>query len=230
MNGITGKLSTTPRFLLGSGIALALTVLGIVLWQAMGVIVPATTAAVPDPEYPSSGASYPHALTVKEMVNKAEITFIGRVTSVGGLINGARLQSDPSKPDPNVFSAARQYVVDVVTDLTGSTPAQVVLVQNEGGFNAHKRTLEEWLEIRHQMVYPKFRPLEVGRTYTFMLKRLDWNSSLWVGATEPYRFKHVSDGRAFPEGTYSDAGQYIDIPTQEALKSNIEDMLASTLE
>ena len=179
---------------------------------------------MPDPVYEGSGASYPRTTVIEEIADKAEVVFVGRVTSIGGLINGARVESDPTRADPNIFLPERQYYVTVDTDITGNSPETLVLLQSEGGsFKIGEETMEEFLAERENLAYPKFAPMETGHTYTFMLRHTPFDSDLWMAAAEPYRFKHVSDGRAFPEGTYSDSGKGVEIVTQTALQSRLEE-------
>ena len=90
-------------------------------------------------------------------------------------------------------------------------------------FKIGEETMEEFLAERENLANPRFAPMETGHTYTFMLRHTPFDSDLWMAAAEPYRFKHVSDGRAFPEGTYSDSGKGVEIVTQTALQSRLEE-------
>ncbi len=221
---MTGQLILRhPRILvlaIALGIAVAAT---LVIWQ-----VTSAPVTVPDPVYSPSRAFYPKSASVEGIVNQADIVFIGRVTSVGDLINGARVESNPSQPDPNIFLPSREYHVTVETDISDSSPDTLVVVHPEGGHwkLGGEQTLEEWKAARP--VRPGYTTLEVDSTYTFLLSQLEfYGENRWKGAAEPYRFKHMRDGRAFPEGTYSDAGEGFHIPTQLDLKSQLTEHLAS---
>ncbi len=221
---MSGRLVWSPRFLLPLGGVALLAALGLVLWQALPT--EAGPVAVPDPVYRGSGASYPRAHSIEEIVGKADVVFVGRVAEVGGVQNGARLQQDPSQPDPNVFAAERKYYVIAEEDLSSNTPEEVVVVQSEGAFRTGEMTLEEWEEVRHNMALPRFTPMEVGATYTFLLRKSTWDPEIWAPAAQPYRFRHVRDRRALPEGTYTDSGEGFEILGQEALKSRVLEGLA----
>ena len=206
----------------GSGIAL-----GLVLWLLV-LGGPSTVVKVPDPTYPPSGTALgPAPPNLSELIGGSEVTFTGTVSRIGGTHNGARVEGDISQPDPYTYAADRAYYVTVETALKGSPTSDVIILQYEGSFTPTKTTLREWDEtIRHNLMYPKLVPMEVGNTYTFFLKNSGWDPQLWGPAAEPYRYKHVADGRAFPEGTFSDSGKGFEILTPQTLHDKIQQEVA----
>ena len=216
----------SPYLIVPSAFVVCGVVVGLVLWlfvvNSSGEIV-----AVPDPTYPPSGAGLqPPPPSFAELVDRADIIFSGTVTSVGGFHNGARVEGNPHEPDPEAYQVKREYNVAVETGLKGTPSREVVVFQYEGSFSQDKMSPSEWDQRTFSLAYPRLVPLEVGATYTFFLRQSSWDTSVWGPAAEPYRYKHVADGRAFPQGTFSDSGKSFEILTPQALHDKVRQEVA----
>ncbi len=99
-----------------------------------------TAPTLQETAIPSIGgsSSYVTANSIKELVEVSSIIVIGKVTSVGNLINMARNVDDITKPDANILGVGQIYQFEVERYLKGDGEKVIYVVQYENTFRAHR--------------------------------------------------------------------------------------------
>lgn len=168
-------------------------------------ITPETPAAESQPA--PGVASYHVAYSLDSLVAQSSVIVIGQISGTGDTFNMARSQSDPARPDPNVYVLGQIYKVTVQRYLKGAGSNTLDVAQREGFLTEGTPKTPENIA-RSRTTY-KYVSLRSGVRYLFFLQPVKGaeGRTYLVGPAQPWLFTIPDNGTAVPESPWQDASR-----------------------
>jgi hypothetical protein len=116
-----------------------------------------------------------------ELVQASEVVVIGTVLSQGGTRVISRAPYDITREDPNFVAIAQDYAFAVESSIKGDVTGTITVTVSS--LSRVKRD-PFWYEFKSDNIPPR-----VGSRYALFLRRLPWDSSVYVLSFEPSQFE-----------------------------------------
>lgn len=174
--------------------------------------------------------------SLEEQVEISPMIVIGRVEVEAGIVNSARLQEDPTQPDPHAFSVGQVYRVNVGEYLKGSGSETLNIINSEGWQSSRDGSPVELPESDAELdcirtAYQSYLPLQVGERYLFFVDMADYfDPDIEYAGTSfghPWRFLLPEGGVARPESPYAEANELFPEMASEDLVNAVTELIAS---
>jgi hypothetical protein len=163
---------------------------------------------------PIANSSDQHPLMVtnlSQIIAPSSIIVIGKVSSLGEIVNEARDTNDPSKPAPNLFIVGQVYHVTVESYLKGQGSSNVDFVATEGvltNIDPFNTPTSQYFEQAKAKDY--HTPLVVGERYLLFLNPdPSFVAQHYFGLTkDKWGYKLPTNGTAELQSLDSEAKKY----------------------
>jgi hypothetical protein len=152
-----------------------------------------------------------------ELVRKSDVVVIGAVLSQGGTRVTSRDPNDITREDPNFVSIGQDYAFAVESSIKGGATGTITLTIHS---SSRVKNGPFWYEFKDEG-----NPPRVGSRYVLFLRRIPWDSSVYVLAFEPSQFELGT--MAVVRSRWLDAKTYFpDRPVADFIKA-VRDAAAS---
>ncbi|MGQ9684124.1 MAG: hypothetical protein ACUVX9_16460 [Anaerolineae bacterium] len=196
----------------------------------------ATPTPVPVPTAEPTAAVTIHVaaswVTVKalpELVAQSTVIVVGRQVGVGGVFNAARMVSDHSQPDPQLYGVAQVYQLQVERYLKGSGPETLDYAQVEGYIEPYSGEPTLPTIEAAKSAWGEVPPVRAGVRYLFFLRPMGLgylDDQHLTGTVCPSRFV-LTDDDSYPETPWTWAGKFFPHRPPDELVAEVEQLVAA---
>lgn len=174
--------------------------------------------------------------SLEELVERSPLILIGRVREEAGIVNTARLEEDPTQPDPYAFGLGQVYRMDVEEYVKGSGPLDLNIVNGEGFLSSRDDIPVVPPESAAEMdciraAYLQYQPLRIGQRYLFFVNIADYFDPEvdYAGTAfgHPWRFLLPEGGVARQESPYDEVDELFSAMASEDLVEAVTELMAS---
>ncbi len=133
------------------------------------------------------------ASSISELVLQSDLVVIGKIISIGDIVNMARNPDDISKPDPNYYGIGQVFDVEIERYLVGGGSKAIHIVQDQGFLRTDSSDIS-LDSIKLAIKKHTHHQIEVGDSYLLFLRVIPHDvegypkGSLFAPAAYPWLF------------------------------------------